>query len=186
MRVVAGYQQRDAEWPHTTTMDAVGRKALQSAMSLSKDARDRRPEQSCSPSLSRFLHDGRNLLDEDPRGRVLSVNLPVGLSTLPGASHQYAEVRAHARVHHADVRADNGQLLQTSGVHKRGWGRLLNCEHNCVGGWRRRDGLKKDTTGSESLPTGPHRQRVALTLDAETCCSRVYCCQGMFDLYELG
>ena len=61
--------------------------------------------------MRRLLHDGRNLLCEDLGGRVLAVDLPVRLCTLPRPRDKHTEIGAHARVDDADVGTDDSDLL---------------------------------------------------------------------------
>ena len=74
-----------------------------------------------APRLGRVLHDGRDLAHHDARARVLAVDLPVGLGRLARLCDEDAEVGTHARVDHADVGADEGDLrARTEGEGQRG------------------------------------------------------------------
>ena len=83
-----------------------------------------------------LLHDARDVLDEDPGGWVFVVDaLVVGVGDFAGLVDEDAVVGAHARVHHADVRGDEGDFGEGGGVDEGGGGFLFGGEDDAVGGW---------------------------------------------------
>ena len=72
------------------------------------------------PRVCRLLHDSGDLLREHLRGRVLAVDLPVRLRGLARLGYEHAEVGAHPRVDHADVWADDGDLLDHGVINQDG------------------------------------------------------------------
>lgn len=63
------------------------------------------------PGLCGLLHDGGNLLSQNFRGWVLSVQFPVRLRTFACAGDEDAEIGAHAGIDDADVRTHDRDLF---------------------------------------------------------------------------
>ena len=64
------------------------------------------------PRLSRFLHDGSDLLHEDLDAGILAVDFPIRLSRFACFGHEDSEIGPHARVDHSDVGTDGSDLLE--------------------------------------------------------------------------
>lgn len=86
------------------------------------------------PRLSSFLHNGSDLPNHHSDTRVLSIDLPISLSTLSCLRHQYSEIRSHTTVNDSDVGADDGYFLEGGVVDEGRWGFFRSGEYNSIGG----------------------------------------------------
>ena len=82
-----------------------------------------------------LLHDVRDLLGENLRGRVLAVDLPIRLRTLARPRDEHSEVGAHARVDDANVWTDDGNLLDYGVVDEDGRGLAFCGNNNSIGSY---------------------------------------------------
>lgn len=89
------------------------------------------------PGLGGLLHDVRELLREDARRWIFAIDLPVRLCALARLGDQHTEIGAHARVHDADVRTDDGDLVYHRVVYEDGGGFLLCGDDDAIGSCKR-------------------------------------------------
>lgn len=86
----------------------------------------------CLPRLCKLLHDAGDFLDEDGGWWFFHVDSLVCLGGLPCLVDEDTVVRAHARVNHANVGADNGDLFHRRVVNQRRYCFLFRRNYNSV------------------------------------------------------
>lgn len=125
--------------------------------------------------MCRLLHDGGNLLREDLRRRIFAVHLPIRLRALARLRDEHPEVRAHSRVHDADVGTDDGHLVYHRVVDEDGRGLLLGGDDDAIGRYM-------PSSARVHVHGNGYETR---TLDPKTCRSRGDGSEGVFYLHEL-
>ena len=79
-----------------------------------------------------LLHNIRQLLRQNPRWRIFSVNLPVRLCALPCPRDQNPEIRTHARIYDPDIGTNHSNTFYHGVIDEYGGRLFLGRDYDSV------------------------------------------------------